>query len=86
MTIRIPISAQLPPLCRIEEFEPGCWQATIIENVYILDNLTRSKVREVVLDRREILVDDAIAELTRRGEMTGHEAIAARRRSMEAAV
>lgn len=66
---------------RIEEFDLGRWQAIkLIEVIHMIDGTPR-KVGETVIDRHEISIDDAIAELTRRGEMTGHEAIAARRRA-----
>lgn len=66
---------------RIEESDPGCWQATVHVDVFEVVDGMREKTKELIAGRFEISIDDAIAELTRRGDMTGHEAIGARRRA-----
>lgn len=71
---------------RIREVAPGEWVAFGMYG--IIANVTgrQTKIAEILDGEfEEISVDDAISELTRRGEMTGHEAIAARRRATGAA-
>lgn len=67
----------------IEETAPGAWVAFgTIGIVSSLPGWRQEVARLRTGEFEEISVDDAIAELTRRGEMTGHEAIAARRRAI----
>ena len=71
---------------RIEESDPGCWQATVHADVFEVVDGMRKKTKELIAGRFEISIDAAIAELMRRGDMTGHEAIAARCRALGASI
>lgn len=54
---------------RIDETKPGRWTASAMQQVSGQIDGVRAKVAEVVTDMREISAADAIAELTRRGDM-----------------
>lgn len=70
----------------IEEPAPGEWVAFgTVGIVSSLPGFQQEVARIRTGEFEAISVENAIAELTRRGEMTGHEAIGARRRALGAA-